>query len=266
MEARMSRMPFSSGARTSPYLLPVVVDRAVLVPRQCRYSPEVVRTASSSVVIPSRALLTASSPVVDIPSDRAVSSSSCAFARRITRRVIPGVTSMISKPPPGRDSPTCCNGRTPPPHEGPRIRPGRDAGALEYLFRGGVGNPTLGAIRPQQRLADDRPDRRSDEERLLPHVDQPGDRPHRVIGVEGGEDKVSRQGRADRQLDGLRVPHLPDEDNVGVVPEDGPQSRGEGHPRLHVDLALPDDREFVLHRVLERDDTPVERVDVGEGG
>src|SRR5216117_29872 len=55
------------------------------------------------------------------------------------------------------------------------------------------------------------------------------------------EHQVAGQGRLDRDLRRLPVAHLTDHDDVGVVPQDGPQRGGEREAdlRVHGDLRDP---------------------------
>ena len=70
--------------------------------------------------------------------------------------------------------------------------------------------------------------RRGHEEGLHPHVDQAGHGPGGVVRVQGAEDQVPGEGRLDGHIGRLRVADLPDEDDVGRLPEHGPQDAGEG--------------------------------------
>ena len=79
----------------------------------------------------------------------------------------------------------------------------------------------------------------------------------RVQGVKGAEDEVAGFGRRQRRLDRLLVPHLSDQDDVGVLAEGAPQAPGEGFD-VPADFALAD-RAFlvpveVLDRVFDGDD------------
>jgi hypothetical protein len=97
-------------------------------------------------------------------------------------------------------------------------------------------------------------------------VDEAVDGLGRVGGMHGGEDEVTRLGRAQGGVDRLLVAHLADEDDVGVLAQDAPQGARE-RARVHPDLALVDQRALVgvqdLERVLDRDDvTGARGVDV----
>ena len=73
----------------------------------------------------------------------------------------------------------------------------------------------------------------------------------RVIGVKGGQDKVTGFGDRDRRRDGLEVPHLADEQDVGRLAEGRPEcvcERGD----IRADLALLDNTALVPVDVLDR--------------
>ena len=89
------------------------------------------------------------------------------------------------------------------------------------------------------------------------HVDDPVDRLGGVVGVQGGEHEVAGLGDRERGGDRLGVPHLADEEHVGVFAE----GRAQRPPERVVsmpDLALVHRRQLVgvhvLDRVLDRDD------------
>ena len=115
----------------------------------------------------------------------------------------------------------------------------------------------------QERLAEDPLE---DERELRPHlrllargegVDDPVHRLDGAVRVEGREREVARLGDPERRLHRLEVAHLADEDDVGVLSEDGPE-RVRERVRVGVELALVDDAALVgveeLDRVLDRDD------------
>jgi hypothetical protein len=77
---------------------------------------------------------------------------------------------------------------------------------------------------------------------------------------------MSGERRAHRDRGRLGIPHLADENDVGVVTEDGSKTGEESHTGLLVDLALGHQRELVLDRVLERDDLSVAPGDRSEHG
>ena len=56
-------------------------------------------------------------------------------------------------------------------------------------------------------------------------------RRHGVVGVQGRQHEVAGQRRAQRELCGLGVADLADEDDVGVLAQHGAQPAGERHAR-----------------------------------
>ena len=129
-----------------------------------------------------------------------------------------------------------------------------------------VGLAAALAQHAHQPLRDRRDQRRRDQERLDAHVDQPRDRARPIVGVERREHQVAGEAGLDRDLGGLEVADLADQDHVRVLAQDRAQARGEGEPdrRLHLDLA--DARQLDLDRVLDRDDVVLGLVDVRERG
>ena len=98
------------------------------------------------------------------------------------------------------------------------------------------------------------------------HVDESADRADRVIGVQGGEDQVTGQSRAHGDLRCFAVADLSDEDDVRVLSQDVPQSRGEGQTALGIHGDLVDAGELVLDRVLDGNDLLAWVVELAEGG
>ena len=82
------------------------------------------------------------------------------------------------------------------PHPAEKFRRGRD-----FLHA-----PLTNAS--HQTLGTDRVKRRRNQKRFDPHVNQPGDRTRGVVGVQGGQYHVTRQGRLDSNLRSLDVPNL----------------------------------------------------------
>jgi hypothetical protein len=82
--------------------------------------------------------------------------------------------------------------------------------------------------------------------------------------VQGGEDQVPGERRLDGDGPGFQVPDLPNHDDVGVLPQERPERRGEAHPDLVSHLHLVDPVEVVLHRVLRRHDVHLVGVHLGQ--
>ena len=88
-------------------------------------------------------------------------------------------------------------------------------------------------------------------------VDDAVDRLRGRLGMQGGEDEMASLGRGQGGGDRLQVAHLADQDHVGILSQGGAQAEGEVG-RVGADLALVDDRVFVLvqelDRILDRED------------
>lgn len=95
------------------------------------------------------------------------------------------------------------------------------------------------------------------------HIDHAVHRVGSGVGVQGGEHQMACLRGGQRRLDGVQVPHLADEDNIGVLAEDGPQAVGIG-AGVRADLPLVHDAAIrhvdVLDGVLQRDDVGVSGV------
>ena len=77
---------------------------------------------------------------------------------------------------------------------------------------------------------------------------------------------MARHRRADRDLGGLLVADLADQDRVGIGAQDRPEPAREGQPRADVHLDLVDAGGHVLDRILDRHQRAVGRVQLLEGG
>ncbi len=79
----------------------------------------------------------------------------------------------------------------------------------------------------------------------------------RRVRVQGAKDQVAGFRCCQRQPDGLQVPQLPHQDDVGILPQGAPERPGERRC-VHPHLALVDDavlgRVHELHRVLDGQD------------
>jgi hypothetical protein len=75
---------------------------------------------------------------------------------------------------------------------------------------------------------------------------------------------MARQRRLDRDLGGLDVADLPDQDDVGVLADDVSQPGREGEADLRAHRNLVHALQLVLDRVLDGDDLAIGRVDLVE--
>ena len=78
-----------------------------------------------------------------------------------------------------------------------------------------------------------------------------GDGTCRVVGMEGGEHQMTCQRRLDGNLGGFRIADLPDENDIGVLPDDRPQAGSKGEIDFGVDLHLSDTTDPVFDRILD---------------
>ena len=91
-------------------------------------------------------------------------------------------------------------------------------------------------------------------------VDNAVDRLGSGVGMERGKNQMPRLGRSHRSRDRFRIAHLADHNNVGVLPQDRPQSvvKRKG---VHPDFSLGDDAPVlgknIFNRVFDGDDMNV---------
>ena len=77
--------------------------------------------------------------------------------------------------------------------------------------------------------------------------------------------KVARERRFQSEMRGFFVTYLAHHDDVGVVSQNAPQGKREGHSELGVDRDLVDSGHLVFHRVFDGDDMLVDAVDRLQG-
>ena len=118
----------------------------------------------------------------------------------------------------------------------------------ELLFAGSKLRLALGADFSDQALGDDAFNGRGDEERLQAQVQQSGDRAGGVVGVQGAEHQVARQGRLHGDFGCLLVADFADQDHVGILTQHRTQDAGESQLDIRLDLALDDAVDVVLDR------------------
>jgi hypothetical protein len=82
-------------------------------------------------------------------------------------------------------------------------------------------------------------------------IDDPVDRLHRRVGVQGRQAEVTRLGHGQRRLDRLEVSHLTDQDDVRILSENVFERLLEAL-RVRTDLALIDHTPLVVVQVLDR--------------
>src|SRR5580765_3782258 len=102
-----------------------------------------------------------------------------------------------------------------------------------------------------QSLSEDTFERRRDEKRLNTHVQQPGYRARRVVGVQRAKDLVTSQSRANRNLSSFRIPNFAHHHHVGVLAQNGTQSVGEVKIAAWPNGNLRHAWQFIFNRVLD---------------
>src|SRR5579885_1974882 len=148
------------------------------------------------------------------------------------------------------------------------VAPGGRVQAEFAEFLGGVALGLLAvfADHANQALGQDAVERGNEVVRLDAHVDETADDVGNVIGVNGGEDEVPRQGGLNGDFGGFLVADFADHDFVGVVAKDGPQATRKGEAFFLVNWNLRDAAKLVFHRVFDRDDFILVGLDFVDGG
>src|SRR5690606_5335003 len=100
------------------------------------------------------------------------------------------------------------------------------------------GDGTVGTDFPDQSLCDHALEAGADQVGFDAHVDQAGDGAGGVVGVEGAQHQVAGEGGAHGDVGGFAVADFADQDDVGVVAEDGAEDVGERQSDFGVDLQL----------------------------
>ena len=119
-----------------------------------------------------------------------------------------------------------------------------------------------GHSRADQALREQPDQRRGDQERLDPHVDQAGDRAGGVVGVERGEHQVAGERGAGWRSRRFRVADLADHDDVGVLAQEASAAPlAKVRPIFGLTCTWEMPLELVLDRILDGEDVEVRRVD-----
>ena len=150
-----------------------------------------------------------------------------------------------------------------------------DLGRLDFLRRvSGVEQGLLGhfqrlfAIRANaahQALRANQVHRSRHQERLNTHVHQAADGGGRVIGVQGGKHQVAGERGFHGDFRRFKVANFADQNDVGVLPQEGAQRRGEIQPDLILHLHLVDARQLEFDRVFGGHDVGVGRIQARDG-
>src|ERR1043166_6923075 len=143
---------------------------------------------------------------------------------------------------------------------------GLEARLDQLVVRGPIGPAADRAEHAYQALRQHAVQRRDEVVRLDPHVQEATDHVNDVVGVDGGEDEVAREGRLDGDLRRLLVADFADHDLVRVVAKDRAQAARERQALLLVDGDLRDAVELILHGVFNRDDLVFLVANLVQGG
>ena len=114
---------------------------------------------------------------------------------------------------------------------------------------------------PHQPLGHDRFDGGGDQKWLDAHVNQPGERARRVIGVERAEHQVPGQRSANRNFGRFQVADFPHHDHIRVLPENMAKAHREGQSNVRADGNLVDAFEFIFDRLFDGDDALLHGID-----
>ena len=104
---------------------------------------------------------------------------------------------------------------------------------------------------PHQALRQDTAQAGRDQVRRGAHVHEARQRRGRVIGMQGGQHHVAGHGGAQRDLHGLRIADLADQNDVRILAQGRAQHPAEGQFDLGVDLNLINAPQAILDRVLD---------------
>ena len=83
---------------------------------------------------------------------------------------------------------------------------------------------------------------------------QPGDRSNGIVGMERRENQMSGHRCMDRSLRGFGIANLADQNHVGILTQDGAKHARKRQAGALVSLDLRDAVDFVLNRILDRND------------
>ncbi len=122
----------------------------------------------------------------------------------------------------------------------------------------------LGTDHPHQALRHDSQHAGGDEVVFHAHLQQPGHRARRIVGVQGAENQVTGQRRVDGDLGGFRITYFTDHDNVRVLTQDGAENVGEAQADARFHLDLVDAPQLVFDGVLHRDNLFLRRIDLAQ--
>ena len=104
-----------------------------------------------------------------------------------------------------------------------------------------------------------------DQKGLNAHVHQAGDGLRRAVGVQSAEHKVSGEGGLDGDFGGFKIADFADENDVGILAEEGAQGGGKVEADLLLHLNLVDALQLEFDRIFGGHDVGVRLVEQGDG-
>ncbi len=130
----------------------------------------------------------------------------------------------------------------------------------------GVAFLAVGAQATHQALGDDRHHVAGEDGGTYAHVVEAGKYAQGGVGMQGGEHQMAGHGGAESHLGRLAVADLAHQDDVRILPHDGPHAAGEIHLGQLGEGGLADQGVGVLHRVFQGHDVDLFPVQVGQQG
>lgn len=125
---------------------------------------------------------------------------------------------------------------------------------------------TVTAERLRETLRQHSQERIGEQKRVHPHLQEPGHRFDRAIGMKRAEDQVSRERGFDTDFRGFAVADFSHHDDIRVGTQKRPHRGGEVEVNAWVHLHLSQTRLRDFDRVFRRPDFPVWGIDERERG
>jgi dipeptidase E len=131
-----------------------------------------------------------------------------------------------------------------------------------------AGEGAVGGAAADEALSEDAADGGGEGEGFDTEVEEAREDEGGAAGVDGGGDEVAGEAGLERDGGGLAVADLADEDDVGVLAEEGAEGAGDREARGGVDLGLADAGDAAFDGVLDGDDGAAAAAgeEVAEGG
>jgi hypothetical protein len=85
-------------------------------------------------------------------------------------------------------------------------------------------------------------------------IDQARDGSKGVVGVKGGENQVACEGGTDHEFCSLLIARFSDEDDIGILTQESPETGRKGQTDLFVHLGLANEGKIEFDRILQCED------------